>query len=95
MLRDKSNGLKSGFYGFSDKYAFLFIYTGKYCPTSMISTPGPLNSHISDKQDITLLHKRKHILRIVWKKKKEEEGKTWSFVNILLSVLKKQIIDLV
>ena len=95
MLRDKSDGPKSGFYGFSDKYAFLFMYTGKYCPTSMISPPGPLNLHINDKQDITLLHERKHILRVVWKKKKEEEGKIWSFVNILLSILKKQIIDLV
>ena len=73
MLRDKSDGPKSGFYGFSDKYAFfLFIYTGRYCPTSMISPPCPLKltvltsvSHINDKQDITLLHERKHILRVV------------------------------
>lgn len=42
MLRDKSDGPKSEFYGFSDKYAFLFIYTERYCPTNMISPPGPL-----------------------------------------------------
>lgn len=75
MLRGKSDGPKSGFYGFSDKYAFLFIYTRRYCPTSMISPPGPLNSHINDKQDITLLHERKHILRVVWKKKKKKKEK--------------------
>ena len=37
MLRDKSDGPKSEFNVFSDKYAFLFIYTERYCPTNMIS----------------------------------------------------------